>query len=100
MYIDNTKADRIIFQFKSLPEIGSICVYLPPSNSPYFSLDNVANISAQLATYPGKYFVITGDVNCHFSKIRSQFLENKTEAKSLSYDAVDRDKDPNAMPSI
>ena len=54
---DNTHEDLITFQLKSLPNIHFMCWYLPPKDSPYFTLDNLANISAIISSNVGDKFV-------------------------------------------
>ena len=89
--MDNSREDFITFGLKSLPDIQFICVYLPPSDSPYFTVDNVSRTNALVSSKPGGKFIILADINSRFGKLRSCFLDNKVVGNHWSYEPVSHD---------
>ena len=89
--LDNSREDFITFGLKSLPDIQFICLYLPPSDSPYFTVDNLSRTNALVSSKPGGKFVILGDINSRFGKLRSCFLDNKVVGNHWSYEPVSHD---------
>ena len=69
--------------------------HLPPSDSLYYTMENIARISALLESHPDHQFIIIGDVNCRFGKLRQSFISDKPVAKSWHYNAMDADALPN-----
>ena len=58
-------------------------------------MENIARMSALLESHPDHQFIIIGDVNCRFGKLRQSFISDKPVAKSWHYNAMDADGIPN-----
>ena len=68
-------ADYIEFGFKTLPNVVFIGCYLPPSDSLYFTLDNLARINAHIKD-DKKALITMGGLNCRFSPVEADFLSD------------------------
>mgnify|MGYP001545129845 CR=1 FL=1 len=66
-HVDNTDADMVSLSLNILPDVTFVSCYLPPSDSPFFSLSNVSKIQHMLETMPTKKVVLMGDLNSRFA---------------------------------
>ena len=74
--VNNSIKDVVSIRFKSLPGVVFICVYITPSDSPFFSLSNLAYINELMQTNPDDNIVIMGDLNSRFGPLIRKFLNN------------------------
>ena len=76
-HIDCSKSDMIHFQLKPYPRVIFVSCYIPPKDSPYFSMDSVAELNSLISEGMQDYnFAILGDMNCRFASRRDGFLDN------------------------
>lgn len=80
-FMDISNPDMVLMRFMGIP-ITFISCYIPPHDSPLFSLDNVAILNSKLREDSG-HFVILGDLNARYAHLRSSFLP--TDDVTLSY---------------
>ncbi len=63
--IDTASIDQVWLRLSVIPDIVLGSCYVPPRDSPFFSLEMLADVQARIRTTPWKY-IITGDINCRF----------------------------------
>lgn len=76
--------DLISIRFKSIPDVIFICIYLPPNDSPFFTLNSLAYVNGLLQTNMNDNFVVLGDLNSRFGPLVNLFLKN-VKSKDFSY---------------
>ena len=74
VHMDYSVKDQIRFRFKFCPKILFIACYVPPSDSPFFSLEAIAGLDATLQNNRNDLVVILGDLNCRYAKLQNRFL--------------------------
>ena len=67
--------DLILFRFRSIP-ITFISCYIPPKDSPYFSLEAVARLNSLLRENPTENYMLVGDLNCKYAGLRESFVKD------------------------
>lgn len=65
--VDTSVIDQVWIEFKNVPKVVFGFVYVPPSDSPYFSFDSFSALRNKLQNrYFDTQFVIVGDMNTRF----------------------------------
>ncbi len=90
--------DMVYFQLRLLPRVHFISVYIPPSDSPYFYLSNLAWMSVKIQDNPMDHFLVMGDTNTRFGPILDNFSKNHASARCMffTYPAALHNERPNA----
>ena len=96
LQMDRSEQDLIRFRFKQYPKIQFIATYIPPSDSPYFSLDCIARLNTAICENPDDNVVVLGDLNCRYASLRKHFLA-KPEGCNLQYS---QSPDPATSPNV
>lgn len=91
--VNLSNSERIVFSFKSVPDVTFICCYIPPSDSAYYNTDAMVWINAELLNNPNRVHVVLGDMNCCFGKQRNKFLACDFN-NDWRYNAFDSQKEP------
>ena len=95
--LDLSHEDQIRLKLKFLPNVTVVGCYIPPSDSPYFSMDAFASIQELMTANNSGNFLILGDINSRFGRSASCFIENKAAcSKCLYLDPPDPIKTPNS----
>ena len=96
--LDASHMDMVYFQLRFLPRVHFISVYIPPSDSPYFCLSNLAWMSGKIQDNPTDHFLVMGDTNTRFGPILGDFSKNNASARSMffTYPAALLSERPNA----
>ncbi len=74
--LDASHMDMVYFQLRFLPRVHFISVYIPPSDSPYSCLSNLAWMSGKIQDNPTDQFLVMGDTNTRFGSILDNFSKN------------------------
>ena len=77
LQLDSSNHDMVCFRLQLCPNILFVAWYIPPSDSPYFSLDDVAHINSLVQNTSGHEVVIIGHVNPRYADLRHVFLGGK-----------------------
>ena len=88
--MDCSKQDLISFRLRPYLNVRFVSIYIPPRDSPYFSMDAVANLNS-LISDSNENLVVLGDMNCRFATLRDVFLQNVTDTHPNSYYAPSLD---------
>ena len=86
--VDLSIPDQVWLKLKCVPEVLFGFVYIPPSDSPYFSETSLSSIQEKLKTSEASNgAVIIGDLNAHFGNMLQQ-LPNHLDLNNLSYPLI------------
>ena len=93
--IDCTKSCLISFKLKSYPDILFVSCYIPPKDSPYFTMDTIAELNSLIySDDTSNKIVLIGDLNCRFGTLRQIFVkENSKTQYQLVSDATEAPND-------
>ena len=69
LQMNRSEQDLIRFWFKQYSKIQFTATYIPPSDSPYFSLDCIARLNTAVCENPDDNVVILGDLNCRYASL-------------------------------
>ena len=69
LQLDSSNHDMVCLRLKLCPNILFVAWYIPPSDSPYFSLDAVAHINSLVQNTSGHEVVIIGEVNSRYADL-------------------------------
>ena len=61
--IKSITSDTMLLKLNSTPSLTIAACYLPPTDSPYYSVDGIASLQATIKENPDEYFVALGDFN-------------------------------------
>ena len=94
--IDTPGTDCIFLKLKPLPHVTFMGCYIPPSDSPYHSLEPLSELAERLKS-PDEKFILMGDLNARFGPDREAFIASKGLPASTTYvQAADSITLPNA----
>ena len=86
--IDTSIPDQVWLRLRYIPEVLFGFVYIPPSDSPYFSEASISAIQEKLKTSDAANgAVIMGDLNARFGYLLQQ-LPMHLELNNLSYPTI------------
>lgn len=93
---DSSYDGQVWLQLRAMPNIWIAGVYVPPSDSPYFSPTHIANIQAKCLQRPDCKFMILGDINSRFSNSLQGLLKDQGLDNLFKYqEPVDSIQRPN-----
>ena len=82
--IDLSYTDQIRLKLQKLPGTMVIGCYIPPSDSPYFTMDSFSSIH-ELSQLKQQNIILLGDINSRFGATSAKFLEGKPNFMTLNY---------------
>ncbi len=77
--------DIVYFQLRFPPRVHFISLYIPPSDSPYFCLPNLAWMNVKIQDNPTDHFLVMGDTNTRFGPIIDNFPKNHASARCMFF---------------
>ena len=81
--MDTSHTDMILFKLSGIP-VTFVSCYVPPRDSPYFTMDNISLINEKLQCDSSPY-VILGDFNARYADLRNYFLSGTPSSLQLQY---------------
>ncbi len=83
--IDTTVEDQIWLEFSFLPDVIFGGVYIPPADSPYFSLDAFSKLQGKVLP-PTSRYILLGDMNSMFGPLVNEVIGKKQREAGWAYD--------------
>ena len=92
--LDATITDQVWFKFKCIPDVLFGFCYVPPSDSPYFSLTLLSNIQEKIKYSHSNGCVVMGDMNARFGNAVLE-LPGRLGCEQYSYTDIPDRVQPN-----
>ena len=83
--IETASTDCIFFKLKALPHVTFMGCYIPPTDSPYHSLEPLSELTERLHSSNDESFIVMGDMNARFGNERDAFITGKHFSSSVEY---------------
>ena len=83
--MDLSYADQIRIKMKCLPKVTLVGCYIPPADSPYFSLNAFASLQTLTKCHDSGSIILLGDLNTRFGTEASRFIDGKDDNIDFTY---------------